>query len=253
MEQLFPLFLFQHAIQILMPAGPDMRLYRRLVFGDLIDLSMLDTRQYRSNQACEGGQPIDCAERRDPRRTMLGPDQERWLFEGLAQARARWTVLGQQVPTFARASGDPEASYRFGLDKWDGYDAARARLFRRLVETKAPNPILLSGDIHQHYGADLKEDFARPESATVGVEFTNSALTSGGNGSAVAANWDQLARNNPHLTYHSNRRGYIACTATAQTMRADFKILERVTTPGEPATVGGTLVVEAGKAGSHTG
>ena len=28
-----------------MPSGPDMRLYRRLQFGKLIDLSMLDTRQ----------------------------------------------------------------------------------------------------------------------------------------------------------------------------------------------------------------
>ena len=35
-----------------MPTGLDMPLYRRLRFGDLIDMSVLDTRQYRSDQPC---------------------------------------------------------------------------------------------------------------------------------------------------------------------------------------------------------
>ena len=48
------------------------------------------------------------------------------------------------------------------MDKWDGYVAARQRLYARLQETKAPNPIVLSGDVHQHYGADLKIDFDEP-------------------------------------------------------------------------------------------
>jgi len=48
------------------------------------------------------------------------------------------------------------------MDRWDGYVAARQRLYHRLLETKAPNPIVLSGDVHQHYGADLKMDFMNP-------------------------------------------------------------------------------------------
>jgi alkaline phosphatase D len=230
-----------------LPAGPDMRLYRRLQFGTLIDLSVLDTRQYRSPQVCGGGQGA-CADALDPGRTIVGAEQERWLFDNLATARARWTVIGQQVPTFARNSAG-----RFSMDKWDGYVASRRRLYDTLRETKAPNPIVLSGDVHTHWGADLKLDFANPSSPTVGVEFTNTSITSGGDGSDVAANWDQLRAANPHIKYHSARRGYISCTATETMMRADFKVLDGVTTPGLPARTGGSLVVEAGRPGSVTG
>jgi alkaline phosphatase D len=105
------------------------------------------------------------------------------------------------------------------MDKWDGYVPARNRLYSRLLETKAPNPIVLSGDVHQHLGADLKRDFTDPRSA---------------------------------IRYHSARRGYIACTAMPDAMRADFKILDKVSEPNRPARTGGSLVVEAGRPGSST-
>jgi alkaline phosphatase D len=228
-----------------LPAGPHMRLYRRLVFGNLIDLSVLDTRQYRSPQACGGGTTTRCAEEVDPVRTIVGAEQEKWLFTNLTAARARWTVLGQQVPTFARDNAG-----RFAMDKWDGYTVSRRRLYTQLRDTKAPNPIVLSGDVHTHWGADLKLDFANPKSEIVGVEFTNTSITSGGDGSDVQANWNQLHANNPHITYHSARRGYIACTASQKAMRADFRILDKVTTADMPVRTGGSLVVEAGRAGS---
>ena len=100
------------------------------------------------------------------------------------------------------------------MDKWDGYVASRERLYARLKETKAPNPIVLSGDVHVHYGADLKLDFANPRSETVGVEFTNTSVTSGADGADVSATWERIRGDNPHIKYHSARRGYIACTAT---------------------------------------
>jgi alkaline phosphatase D len=234
-----------------MPTGPNLRLYRRLRFGALMDLSVLDTRQYRSDQACGHGAAADCAAATDPRRTILGAEQERWLFDQLGQVRATWTVLGQQVPSFARDNGVTAAT-RFSMDKWDGYTAGRQRLFARLKETKAPNPIVLSGDVHAHYGADLKLDFARPESETIGVELTNSSISSGGDGSEVGATWEQVRTGNPHIKFHSNRRGYIACTATAATMRADFKVVDKVSVPGAPARIAGALVVEAGRAGGTT-
>ena len=79
------------------PIGSRMQIYRRLQFGSLVDLSVLDTRQYRSDQACGDGARTGCAEALDMKRTMLGDEQERWLFDHLATARARWTLIGQQV------------------------------------------------------------------------------------------------------------------------------------------------------------
>ena len=235
-----------------LPTGSHMRIYRRLPFGSLVDLSLLDTRQWRARQVCADGNRTDCAAQAlDPGRSMLGPEQEKWLFTNLADVHARWTVLSQQVPTFARGFG-ADAAGRFWTDKWDGYVAARHRLYTRLLETKAPNPIVLSGDVHQHFAADLKLDFANPRSASVGVEFTNSSITTNGDGSDVSPNWERTRAGNPHITYHSARRGYIACTATPATMRADFKILEKVSEPDQPVRIGGALVVEAGRPGSST-
>jgi alkaline phosphatase D len=234
-----------------LPEGPRLHLYRRLQFGNLIDLSVLDTRQYRSDQACGHGAATNCAAADDPSRSLLGPGQEQWLFEQLSRVRARWTVLGQQVPAFARDNGrDANPATRFSMDKWDGYRPSRQRVFARLKETRAPNPIFLSGDVHAHFGADLKLDFANPQSETIGVEFTNTSISSGGDGSEVSPAWERLRANNPHLRFHSNRRGYISCTATAQTMRAEFKVVDRVSVPQSDVRTAGALVVEAGRAGA---
>ena len=109
---------------------------------------------------------------------------------------------------------------------------------------------MISGDVHVHYGADLKLDFTDPKSETVGTEFTNTSISAAGDGADVSANWEAVRSANPHIRYHSARRGYIACTATPATMRADFKILDRVTVPDAPIKVGGSLVVEAGRRGA---
>ena len=233
------------------PSGPDMRLYRRLQFGRLIDLEMLDTRQYRSRQACGRNLESHCPDAAAPSRTMLGATQERWLFDQLGRSRATWTVLGQQVPTFTRDAVATNPNGRYSMDKWDGYTAARGRLYARLKDMKATNPIIVSGDVHVHYGADLKLDFHDPRSQTVGTEFTNTSLSSGGDGTDVSAAWPKIRGDNPHIKYHSARRGYIACTATPQAMRADFKVLDKVTVRDAPVRTDGSLVVEAGRRGSN--
>ena len=74
--------------------------------------------------------------------------------------KATWTILGQQVPTFARDLAGSNPLGRFSMDKWDGYTAARQRLFNRLRETKAPNPVVLSGDVHVHYFGACALSFA---------------------------------------------------------------------------------------------
>jgi len=68
----------------------------------------------------------------------------------------------------------------------------------------------------------------------------------------VSGTWELTKPDNPHIKYHSARRGYVACTATPASMRADFKILDKVTVPNQPVRTGGSLVVEAGRAGGQT-
>jgi alkaline phosphatase D len=55
-----------------MPRGGEMRLYRRMSWGDLVEFSLLDGRQYRTDQPCGDGEFPRCAESLDPDVTMLG-------------------------------------------------------------------------------------------------------------------------------------------------------------------------------------
>src|SRR4029450_13562170 len=135
-------------------------------------MTVLDTRQYRSKQAA-CGDPVACPELLDVRRTILGESQEKWLFDTLAQSRSTWTVIGQQVPSFARDMASVNPAARYSVDKWDGYAESRNRLFAHLRDAKTPNPIVLSGDVHTHWCADLKVDFTKPELRRSGVGVTD--------------------------------------------------------------------------------
>ena len=115
-------------------------------------------------------------------------DQERWLFEQLAggaRALDRDRPAGADVRSRQRSGGRSERAVLDGQVGW--LRRVTQRVYEQLKSSGAANPIVLSGDVHAHYGADLKMDFADEKSETVGVEFTNSSITSGGDGSDVVA------------------------------------------------------------------
>jgi alkaline phosphatase D len=234
-----------------MPDGSHQIVYRRLQFGNLVDISLLDTRQYRSDQPCGDGSRTNCAAINDPEATMMGDVQEKWLYGILPQVKAKWTVLSQQVPMYMRDNLAAAPEGQFSMDKWDAYTAARTRMFNALRDSRAPNPVVLSGDLHIGFGSDLKMDFRDPKSATVGVEFTGTSVSSAGDGSDVSANWETLKRDNPWIKFNTNRRGYLAMTATQNEMRGDFMAIEKVTVADLPAKKVATGVVTAGEPGLH--
>ena len=92
-------------------------------YGGLAEFSVLDTRQYRSDQANGDGTRRRCAET-DPARTIPGAAQEQWLLDGLGASPARWNVLAQQV-LMAQLDSDPGAGTTIPNDAWDGYAANR--------------------------------------------------------------------------------------------------------------------------------
>lgn len=230
------------------PQGPDLPLYRRFTFGRLAEFNVLDTRQYRSDQACGDGRDIDCEERLDPRRTITGDDQERWLLDGLADSSATWNVLAQQV-FFAQRDFDPGAPQSFSMDAWDGYKASRDRLIGGIVERGVRNPIVLTGDVHQNYAADIKANFDDPNSPTIGSEFVGTSITSGGNGSDVGGDSAAQLAANPHIKFNNRQRGYVRCQLTPSLWRADFRVLPYVATPGAPVATRASFVVQDGAPG----
>jgi alkaline phosphatase D len=235
------------------PAGPALPIYRRRRFGDLVDLFLLDARQYRSGQACPGprwgGQVVNperCAALADPRRTMLGAAQERWLFQGMAGRRGRWTVLGQQL--LMASLIQPMQSGELGVwtDGWDGYPAARRRIADHLVAAKVPNPVILGGDIHSFWVTDIKQDYRDPRAPTVASEFVATSISSANVPQSVVDAGAKL----PYIKLAEARwHGYIRCAVTPRLWRSDLQIVDTVARPEAKLSTLKRFAVEPGRPG----
>lgn len=239
------------------PRGPDMRLYERWDWGRLARIHTLDDRQYRDHQAClpfgrSGGSTTvtgaACPALFAPERTLLGAAQERWLAEGWDLQRP-WNLLAQQT-LMARASRTPVAADERGTwwtDGWDGYPAARARLLGTLAERRVPNVVVLGGDVHAHYVADLKADFDDARAPVLASEFCGSSISSHG---LAQSRVDEMLRHNPHLHHgRSDQRGYIDFTLTERELQAALMVVAHPESASSAVQVGARFVVEAGRAG----
>ncbi|MDQ7904469.1 alkaline phosphatase D family protein [Phytohabitans sp. ZYX-F-186] len=224
------------------PSGNSIPLYRRVQWGQLATFHMLDTRQFRSDQACGDGWKV-CADADLTSRTLTGSAQETWLLDGLAQHSGTWDVLGQQV-FFARQY---DASGASNMDAWDGYRASRSRIQQGWVQRAVRNPLVLTGDVHRAWANDLKADYANPGSATIGTELVCTSITSGGDGTGSTT--IPNVANNPHLRFHSDRRGYTRTTISRTQVRADFRAVPSVTEHGAAVSTLRSFVILDGQPG----
>ncbi|MBC6457005.1 alkaline phosphatase D family protein [Actinomadura sp. HBU206391] len=230
-----------------LPSGPHIRLHRRLAYGRLADFVMIDTRGSRDIQACSygngTGRSTACTERFDTDRTILGPDQRRWLLDGLSSSRARWQVLGNQVPML-ETDWDPGAGKDVWLDPWDGYVADRNKILAGAQDRDVRNLVVITGDRHQNYAADLKRDFDDPGSPTVAGEFVGTSITSGADGADIDALGQTFLAANPHMKFYNAQRGYVRVNVNRERWRSDFRVLPYVTRPGAPISTRASFVVE---------
>lgn len=227
----------------------DLTIARNVRWGALADLWTLDTRQYRSDQACgDGNDVVPCGDWNDPNRTMLGDTQERWLVNGIGSSRAHWQVLAQQVmmAPFDFREGDEQ---QVSMDQWSGYPVARDRLLGAIGQ-RAPNrTVVLTGDIHSNWVNELWQSFNRFEAPVVAAEFVGTSISSGGDGSDGSASVERNRAENPHLKWHNARRGYIRCDVSPTEWRADYRTVPYVTRPGAPIATASSWRVENGRPG----
>jgi alkaline phosphatase D len=229
-----------------LPKGPDMLLYRRIAFGRLAEFFVLDTRQYRTDQPCGDGNKFPCAAVYDPRATLLGAPQRRWLLDGLGASAARWNVLAQQV-MMARVDRNSGDGVAYSMDQWPGYESERRYLLKCLDERRVKNPVVLAGDIHNNWANNLVIDFDDPGSKTVATEFVGTSITSGGDGSNIPKNLDRLLSENPFVKFHNNERGYVRCEVKPGLWRTDYQTVAYVTRPGAPLLTRASFVIEEGQ------
>ncbi|MFR9676879.1 alkaline phosphatase D family protein [Streptomyces sp. TR02-1] len=225
------------------PVGPDVQMFRRLTFGHLLDLHVLDTRQYRSDQ-------VEDVDRKDPSRTILGSRQKEWLLGNLAGPTAQWNVLAQQV-FFSQRDFVTGAATEFSNDAWDGYYVEREQVRDRLAAPATTNPVIITGDVHASYVNDVKADFDDPSSATVATELVGTSISSGGDG---VENWPGDAtqyEENPHIRFINRRRGYVRNVVTPTEWTAENRVVDYVTSPGAPVRTRAKWVVEDGRPGAR--
>ena len=234
-----------------MPEGPAMHAYRRFAWGDLADVSVLDTRQYRSNQPCGDGKKTreQCPDSLAPGRTMLGPEQEAWLLDGLGHSRQRWNILAQQVMMMQHDRSSKDGIVSYHMDKWDGSVDARDRLLGFVREHNVPNLVVLTGDVHENWAGELKADFGDPASATLGHEFVATSITSGGDGNDRPDKAERKLAQNPHMKFFNDQRGYVLCEVTPDLWTTRYRVVEYVSRPGAPVRTRRSLAIEAGRPG----
>ncbi|MEM7327209.1 MAG: alkaline phosphatase D family protein [Pseudomonadota bacterium] len=197
-----------------------------------------------------------------PERTMLGAAQEAWLNEELKDSTAQsktWQVLANQIvmarvrpPNFTQTLTDAQKAAQdvgyiqqlipfsqlglpFNLDAWDGFPAARDRLYASARDAGA-RLITLTGDTHTAWANTLVD----ADDQQRGVEFGCTSVTSPGLGTYIKEVPDlgaQFADANPEVDFHDPfDNGWILVTLSADEARADFKKVSDVTQETYTAT-----------------
>jgi len=237
---------------ILRPDG-EVRLYGSLAWGDLANFHVLDDRQYRAHQACprqgRGGSTTvgpSCTERVATGRTMLGADQERWLDESFAASKSRWNIVVQQ--TLMAPAGHPgKDGIQHWTDGWDGYPLARAKLLDSLAKSGAANPVVLGGDVHTNYVANLHARPEDPGSPVLAAEFCGTSISAAGSGAKLVA---AVRDANPHIKFaDGSKRGYALLEFSRDRLETRLRVVDSVKQPDAGVATAATFNVRAGRPG----
>ncbi|RCI15920.1 hypothetical protein L249_2835 [Ophiocordyceps polyrhachis-furcata BCC 54312] len=215
-------------------ADPDdgLRVWRSFQMGKLMDLVILDTRNYdRSITTLDWNDHYIDRIRNDPSRTLMGSRQERWFYRSLSESQsrgARWRIIGNQI-VFSRVLDKTGA---LANDDWNGYVANRNRTLQHLYGNNINNTIFLAGDSHENWVSDLAwlgtvgydRDTGK---GAIGVEFAGTAVSSTGHHGPIEPRVGQRARGmikrNDEMQWQEGYyRGYFILTVTPEQAKAQF-------------------------------
>ncbi|KIE24101.1 alkaline phosphatase [Streptomyces sp. MUSC 125] len=229
--------------------------YRRLRFGKLADLSLLDLRSFRSQQVATGSGSVD-----DPDRTITGRAQLDWLKAGLKASSTKWRLVGNSVmispfavgelsadlfKPLAKLLGLPQEGIAFNTDQWDGYTDDRRELLHHLRSNGIRNTVFLTGDIHMSWANDVPVNAGTyPLSASAATEFVITSVTSDnlddivkfpeGTVSAIASPIIRAANRHVHWV-DTDRHGYGVLDVTDDRVQMDYYVLSDRTDAGATA------------------
>lgn len=234
-----------------LPNAHGITAFRRLDYGRLLRMHVLDTRSHRSDQPCNDGKIQPCPTEAHVSPTMLGATQENWLDQGLGSG-ATWNLLAQQVLTLPYARHRPgEAGNWTSYDTWDGYRPARARLVETIRRHDLTNVVIASGDFHRNFVGTLPEREEALDGKMAAVEFLATSISSNGNGGELPGVERDLA-DNPHLKMINNIRGYHLFDITPKRWKTQVRAIDQVETPGGTIRTLGSFVTTPDRPEVHS-
>lgn len=248
--------------------------HRSFAYGDLAELLMLEERiNARSEQLTSAVHPTAFGAGfatsdpgyGDASRTLLGSTEEAWLIDRLRTTQAQWKLLGQGV-MFAqlKAPGANQATdpglYFINSDQWDGYEPARNRIFAGIqgdaTQPRVDNVVVLTGDIHSSWAADLSPNPYSPAiydkasgAGSLAVEFVGTSVTSPGiDTDTTGAIAGAIRAYNPHFKYvQLTRRGYLLMDVSRDRVVGEWWYVDTVAAPSNVETFAAAFEVRAGE------
>lgn len=196
-------------------ASNRMRVYGQSNHGNLLEFTLLDTRQYRDRAACpsEGRYEAEtvsratCADLTDKNRTILGARQERFLNEQFMRGLSKWSILVQPTLFGTVNQKNNKNEWAAYNDGWSGFEPARQKIIDMMARRKKDSScVVIGGDVHAFWAGEVKNDYANPESEAVAVEFVGGSITS------KSYNYERFSKmlpDNPHFKFFDDRtNGY---------------------------------------------
>ncbi len=226
------------------PTGPEFQIYGVQRWGDLADIWLLDTRQYRDNQNCEDVPGPGCAGWAEYDGTLLGEAQEDWLMQSMRASASVWKVIANQI-VFSTVNFNGAF---VNFDQWDGYPVARQRLLDFLNDEGFENLVILAGDLHVGGAGDIGAVASDEDSPVIAAEFVTTSISSSSIDDAEAING--LVQGLKRIRYfNALSRGYITHEVTRTQWAARCFIVDSVATPTSPGRVDAELFIDVGVPG----
>ncbi len=207
----------------------------------------MDTRQFRSDQACGDGNRAGCDDRNNPARTITGAQQEQWLYDGLQGSPAKWQILAQQM-FMAQSDNTNGAGESFNMDAWDGYKVSRDKLLDFIETRGIANPLVISGRRAPELGLRPARRTSRTRSRRSSAR-SSSARRSRPPATAPTPRTPARLAENPWIKFNNSQRGYVKVALDQNLCRTDYKVVPYVKRPGAPISTRRSFVVEAGNPG----
>jgi alkaline phosphatase D len=229
-------------------------MHRRLDYGRLLRVHLMDTRQYRTKQRCDAtmsrlGRPCRQPDEAGAEQ-IIGAAQERWLAQGLGGGFG-WHLLAQQVMMMPFTYPRNRGAGQLNTDSWSGYPQARQRVVDLVAQRAQGNVVVATGDVHKHHVGVVPRDAHDPTSEALATEFVTTSIASGGDGSDIPDGWENVLSDNPHTRMFSDRRGYQVFDIGRKVWHTDVVAIDRISRPGGTKSVIARFAVENGRPGAE--